>query len=87
MTARSGDALSHADSLTRRDAVDAGSTRPNFGSGADRPSAPVSEAKICSAHIGMAAMSGALGTIAAGPLHLPITCLNLSIPKDDCIRK
>jgi hypothetical protein len=35
----------------------------------------------------MAAMRRHRGTNQANLLHLPITCLNLFAPSDDCIRK
>ena len=87
MTARSGDALSHVNFQARQSAVLTAISALEFWSGHDAAIARFSNGRIGSCRICMAAMRRHRGTNQAGPLHLPITCLNLFAPGDDCIHK
>jgi hypothetical protein len=66
---------------------DAQSARPNFGSGTGQPSASVLKPEILFRPYLHGGYELAPRNDCGGSLHLPITCLNLSIPEDDCIRK
>jgi hypothetical protein len=93
MTARSGDALSHVYFQARQNAVLTEISAPESCDStlppgiAERPgrASPKTENRSC--RICMAAMRRHRGTNRANLLHLPITCLNLSPSRDDCIRK
>ena len=91
MTARPGDALSHVNFQARQNAVLTEISAPEFwpwhGSWHGPRSVRFPNARIGSCRICMAAMRRHRGTKRAGLLHLPFTCLNLFVSRDDCIRK
>jgi hypothetical protein len=92
MTARSGDALSHVYFELRQNAVLTKMSAPefcdsNFCPGTRRDPGRFPQQKNRSGRICMAAMRRHRGTNRANLLHLPITCLNLFTPSDDCIPK
>ena len=89
MTARSGDALSHVYFQVRQNAVlteinACPNFELNFALAPIRAHPPTGESFPPYLHGGHEAASR---NERANLLHLPITCLNLFAPSDDCIRK
>jgi hypothetical protein len=87
MTARSGDALSHVNFQAPQNAVLTEISAPEFCPSHRAAIRALRLRRIGSCRICMAAMRRHRGTNQANPLHLPITCLNLFAPRENCIRK